>query len=415
MCSKLRNEGMNESYVLFDRQKIAPYFLSKQTLSSVLLVLLFSFVTQLVNSQSSKTLLFVGTYTDAKPNKGIYIFEFDTSNGNLSLLSTGKDIVNPSFLTLSPNGNYLYACTESKMPGLGSVSAFKIDSTNGSITFINKQSSGGENPVYISTSKNNEFLICANYTEGTAAVFPIRSDGGLHPYEQIFHFHGGSTNPVRQDKAHPHAAVFDTEYEYLFIPDLGADTMRTFRFDTMSSKPLIAVEKYDVQTTKGSGPRHLVFHPNKKFAYCIEELSGTVAAYRYDNGRLDTLQRIFSYSKIQEVYNSADIHISPDGLFLYASNRWDNENTISIFAIDTIRGTLKLKGHQYVHGDHPRSFTLDPSGKFLIVANQVTNNIVVFRRDDRTGLLKKIEKEAQVPNPSSLKIRPYKLLKNKIK
>lgn len=396
------------SLVLFERQKITHSFLGNKTLSSIFLVLILSFCTPNVNAQSSKTLLFVGTYTDAKPSKGIYLFEFDTSNGNLSLLNTGKDIINPSFLTLSPNGHYLYACTESKMPDHGSVAAFKIDSSNGTITFINKQSSGGENPVYISTSKNNEFLISANYTEGTAAVFPIRSDGGLQPYEQIFHFHGGSTNSVRQDKAHPHAAVFDPEFEYLFIPDLGADTIRTFRFDAISSKPLIAVEKYDVQTEQGSGPRHLVFHPNKKFAYSIEELSGTVAAYRYDNGRLDTLQRIFSYSKVQEVYNSADIHISPDGLFLYASNRWDNENTISIFAIDTISGTLRLEGHQYVHGDHPRSFTLDPSGKFLIVANQVTNNIVVFRRDERTGLLKKIEEVTQVPNPSSLKMRTYK-------
>lgn len=395
------------SLVLFERQKITHSFLGNKTLSSIFLVLILSFCTPNVNAQSSKTLLFVGTYTDAKPSNGIYIFEFDTSNGNLLLLSTGNDIVNPSFLTLSPYGDYLYACTESKMPGLGSVSAFKVDSTKGSITFINKQNSGGENPVYVSTSKHNEYVICANYTGGTIAAFPTRTDGGIHPYNQAISIQGGSINPRRQDKAHPHAAVFAPEFDNVFFPDLGSDKIRNYLFNSTAIAPLSSIDTLDVLTTPGSGPRHLEFHPNHKFAYCIEELSGTIMAYRYEKGILDSLQRIFSYSKVQKEYNSADIHISPDGLFLYASNRWDNENTISIFAIDTLTGKLMLKGHQPTHGDHPRSFTIDPSGNFLLVANQVTNNIVVFHRDERTGLLMKIGKETHVPNPSSLKMRKY--------
>jgi 6-phosphogluconolactonase len=188
---------------------------------------------------------------------------------------------------------------------------------------------------------------------------------------------------------------------------LGADKIRAFKFDQQKKEPLIALDNYDYTAFPGSGPRHFTFHPNNKFAYCIEELSGTITSFKYDSGKLDSIQRIFSYSKLQEEYNSADIHISPDGVFLYASNRWDNENTISIFSINKDNGRLTLIGHQSTYGDHPRNFTLDPTGNFLIVANQVTNNIVVFKRDIKTGLLTKTGKEIKVPSPSCLKMRKY--------
>lgn len=192
-----------------------------------------------------------------------------------------------------------------------------------------------------------------------------------------------------------------------FFPDLGADKIRVFRFNPQDEQPLKPMEQNDFTAVPGSGPRHFTFHPNRRFAYCIEELSGTVSVFHYAEGKLDSIQRIFSYSKWQEEYNSADIHVSPDGLFLYASNRWDHENTISIFSINQDNGTLTLIGHQFTYGDHPRNFTLDPTGHFLIVANQVTNNIVVFKRDLKTGLLSKTGKEIKVPGPSCLQMRKY--------
>jgi 6-phosphogluconolactonase (cycloisomerase 2 family) len=357
--------------------------------------------------QIGKTYLFVGTYTDGKPDKGIYIYEFHSRTGKLKKVTSAENITNPSFLTLSPDGSYLYACTETKMQNAGSVSAFKFDSITASLTFLNKQNSGGENPVYLTTSKNNEFVINGNYTEGTVSVFATNPDGSLNPFGQLIQFEGSSTNTRRQDKAHIHAAVFSPDFNYIFFPDLGADKIRVFKFNLQERQPLKALDSCDYTTIPGSGPRHFTFHPNNKFAYCIEELSGTVSAFKYQTGKLDSIQRVFSYSKLQEEYNSADIHISPDGLFLYASNRWDNENTISIFSIDQQNGTLKLVGHQATYGDHPRNFTLDPTGTFLIVANQVTNNIVVFKRNKTTGLLTRTGKEINVPRPSCLKMRKY--------
>lgn len=372
-----------------------------------LLIILLTTVGYCATGQFNKTYLFAGTYTDGKPDKGIYIYEFNSITGDLKKVYSEKNITNPSFLTLSPNGDYLYACTDTKLPGAGSVSAFKFDSINGSLTFLNKQESGGENPVYLTTSRNNEFVINANYTEGTVSVFKTNPDGSLNPFSQKIEFHGNGPNTRRQDKAHIHAAVFSPDFEYIFFPDLGADKIRVFKFDSEETQPLKSLEDYDYTAVAGSGPRHFTFHPNNRFAYCIEELSGTVTAFKYENGKLDSIQRIFSYSKSQEEYNSADIHVSPDGLFLYASNRRDNENTISIFSINQDSGKLTLTGHQSTYGDHPRNFTFDPTGNFLIVANQVTNNIIVFGRDIKTGFLTRTGKEIIIPRPSCLQMRTY--------
>ena len=370
-------------------------------------LLLFVNVFSIFAQSKPKTLLFVGTYTVGKPDTGIYVYEFNSKSGELKLMSTGENLTNPSFLSVSPNGKFLYACTESKLPKHGSVSAFKIDSLTGKISFINKQSCGGENPVYLSIYKNNQFIVTGNYTEGNVTVFKTNSDGSLNPYSQMIQFSDSSINKERQDKSHIHSTVFSPQNDFIFLPDLGADKIRAFKFDTSSPKPLIPIDNYTVKTPLGGGPRHFTFHPNNKFAYCIEELSGMVAAYSYNNGKLDSIQRIFSYSKTQASYGSSDIHISPDGLFLYASNRWDNENTISIFSIDQSNGKLKLIGHQPTFGDHPRIFTLDPTGNFLLVANLITNNIVVFKRNVKTGLLTKTKYEVKVPRPSCLHMRTY--------
>lgn len=372
-----------------------------------LLTVFFFLLVNVSFSQSNKTYLFVGTYTDDQPDSGIYIYEFNSSSGDLTLVSQGTNITNPSFLTISPNGNYIYACTDTKMPNSGSVSAFQFDSISGSLTFLNKQASGGDNPVYLTTSKNNEFVINANYTAGSVSVFSTNADGSLNPFSQLISFKGSSINNRRQEKAHIHAAVFSPDFKYIFFPDLGSDKIRVFEFDPTKKRPLKALKKLDAVAIPGSGPRHFTFHPTKKFAYCIEELSGMISAFQVENGKLDSVQRIFSYSKLQEDYNSADIHISPDGLFLYASNRWDHENTLSIFSIDQTNGTLKLIGHQSTLGDNPRNFVIDPTGHFLLVANQVSNNLIVFKRDLKTGLLTKTGTEIIVRNPSCLQMRTY--------
>ena len=371
--------------------------------SFLLFLLLFNFPVS--GQKNSKTLLFIGSYTGGKPGQGIFIYEFNPKTGALKKLSNGENIINPSFLTISPNGQFLYACTETKLLTNGNVSAFKIDSVSGKITFINKQSANGKNPVYLTVHKNSKYLVNGNYTEGNVSVYKVDVNGSIDTSLQTIQFTDSSINKSRQEKAHIHAVVFSPDYNYVFFPDLGSDKIRVFKFDSISNRPLWPINSINV--VLGSGPRHFTFHPNGKFAYCIEELSGTVAAYSYKEGKLDSIQIVSSYENIVEPQGSADIHVSPDGKFLYASNRGEKEDSLSIFSIDQIAGKLKLVGHQDTYGNHPRNFTIDPTGKFLLVANLSTGNIVVFKRDIKTGLLSKTRVEIKVPNPSCLQMKVY--------
>jgi len=373
-----------------------------------ILILSFAALTSILYSQNmERTYLFVGTYTEGQPDTGIYVYTFDTNSGELKRSGIVSDITNPSFLTISANGRYLYACTDTKKPESGSVTAFKFDSVHGQLTLLNKQPSGGENPVYVAATKSNKFVACANYNGGSASIFSTNADGSLNPYSQLIPFTGSSIIPDRQDKSYIHAAVFSPKDDYLILPDLGTDLVRVMKVDQTSTQPLKTLLANNVHCVPGSGPRHFTFHPTLPFAYCIEELSGNVSTYKYDHGKLDSIQRIFSYSKTGESYVSADIHISPDGLFLYASNR-EMDHTISIFGINQKTGLLSLIGHESTLGEHPRNFTIDPTGNFLLVANLVTDNIVVFRRNLKTGLLKKTKYEIKVPSPSCLQMRTYR-------
>jgi 6-phosphogluconolactonase len=188
------------------------------------------------------------------------------------------------------------------------------------------------------------------------------------------------------------------------LPDLGADKIRAYEFDATNEQPLQLTLPPFIQSIPGSGPRHFIFHPNEKFAYCIEELSGTISSYTYENGKLNTIQRIATHrKKYKQDFSSADIHISPDGKFLYASNR-GNENNIAIFSIHE-NGTLKSVGYQTTFGKTPRNFSIDASGKFLIVANQSTGTVIVFKRNQKNGLLTKTGNEINIENPTCVKIK----------
>ena len=297
-------------------------------------ILIFISLSTLMHAQSqTKTLLFIGTYTNEVPANGIYIYEFDEINGSLKKLGQGDNITNPSYLDLSPDGKYLYACTETRTPFEGSISSFKIDSLNGQINPINIKASGGANPVYVDIHHSGKYLVNANYNGGSVSLFDMNEDGSLNDSKYIFQFKDSSINKSRQESSHIHSANFSPDYKFVYLPDLGADKIRVFEFHPDSMKQFFENKSLEVKTKPGSGPRHFTYHPSGKFAYCIEELSGTVCVYSYFNGKLTEIQHVKSYSKTQDTYGSADIHISSDGLFLYASNRWIDENTISVFSI----------------------------------------------------------------------------------
>ncbi len=372
----------------------------------ILLYFLFLFISFTATGQ--QYYLFIGTYTHTG-SKGIYVYRFDAATSKLTWVSNTEGIVNPSYLTIAPNGKYIYSCTESRMPNAGSISAFAFDNKTGKLSFINKQSSGGENPVYVSVHKSNKWVVNANYTGGSLAVMPINKDGSLQPAQQTIQHSGSSVNKERQSAPHVHSSVFSLAQDYVFTPDLGMDKIMIYRFDAAKEKPLTPAQQPFVVATPGSGPRHFTFHPNGKWAYLVEEISGTVVVYCYEpkKGALDSFQRIAAHpEEATGPFSGADIHVSPDGKFLYASNR-AKENNIAIFSINAATGKLKLAGYQSTLGEVPRNFIIEPSGKFLLVANQETGNVVVFKRDPKTGLLQPTGEQINVPQPVSLQLLKF--------
>lgn len=352
---------------------------------------------------AQQTLVFTGSFNRDKNKEGIQVFRLDKKSGLLTKLSVLKGILNPSFLVLSENGKFLYACTETQTKGAGSITAFKVDPATGSLHMLNRQESSGENPVYIALSKNGKYLFSVNYTEAGIDVFPLATDGSIGKAIQSVAYDKGSHVTARQEQAHTHSLHFSPREDHVFIPDLGSDVIRCYNVDMTTPKPVQEQTKVIVKSPPGSGPRHFTFHPDGKHAYCMEEISGTITAYAYTRGQLQTLQHIPAHKDSPDGYNSADIHISPDGRFLYTSNRGD-ENNIAIFRLQK-NGTLRHIAYQSALGEHPRIFAIDATGTFLIVANQFSGNLVVFRRNKKTGLLSPVQQELDIENVSCVQIK----------
>lgn len=359
-----------------------------------------------LNGFAQNTYVFLGSYNRDKSAEAIQVYQMDTVSGKLNKITSAKNIINPSYLTVSPNGKYVYACTDTKTPNAGSVSSFEFNPENKSLTFLNSQRSGGENPVYVSVHKSGKWLANANYTEGSVSVYPLLENGKIDSIAQNFQYTDGSTHKERQTKSHVHSAVFSPQFDYLFLPDLGADKIRCYAFDENQKQPLTEAKMPFTKTDSEAGPRHFTFHPNQKFGYCIEEMAGQISVYNYENGTLNKIQRIATHpDKIKEGFESSDIHISPDGKFLYAANR-GKENNIAIFSVDE-NGLLKNIGYQSTLGKHPRIFAIDETGNFLVASNVITGNIIVFRRNPKTGLLKKTGKEIKMENVSCVQIKTF--------
>jgi 6-phosphogluconolactonase len=370
------------------------------------ILILFLCCVFLTELRAQHTYVFIGSYNYDKTKEGIYVYELDTSTGNLSKISSLNNSLNPSFLTLSEDGLFVFACTDTRVPKDGSVSSFKFDATAKSLSFISRQKTGGENPVYLSLHKSGKWLANANYNDGSAAVYPVDKDGIIAPAVQFIRYTDSSLHKTKQSSAHVHATVFSPDGNAVFLPDLGADKIRCYPFKSNNKLPLDTARYTSLPTIPGSGPRHLCFHPNGKYAYCTEEISGTISVYRYTHKKLKKIQRIAAHRQTDTgTHNSADIHCSPDGRFLYTSNRGD-ENNIAIFTIAR-NGKLKSIAYQTVYGKTPRNFAIDESGKFLIVANQDSGNLVVFKRNSGSGLLEKTETEIRLENPTCVQIKTY--------
>lgn len=248
----------------------------------------------------------------------------------------------------------------------------------------------------------------SNYSGGNVAVFPIDKDGKLKPHSDLIQHKGSGASKERQSKPHAHAMVLDPKDDFVLAVDLGLDRVIPYQIDKKNGK-LEHFSQSDFTLTDGAGPRHLVFHPNKKLAFIISELNSTITSCTYEakSGKLTSVETVDALPEGFEGESyCADIHVSPDGKFLYGSNR--GHDSIVIYQIDQKTGDLTYIDHNSVNGNWPRNFTIDPTGKFLLVANQRSNNIVVFKIDNETGKLKANGVEVKVSKPVCLKMMEIK-------
>ncbi len=356
---------------------------------------------------AQRTFVFFGSYNWEKGSEAVYVYELDTESGKLTKVTSSSDVLNPGYITISQDGKYLYTASDAKVPNYGTVSSFAFDAGKKTLTFLNQQRTGGENPVYVNVDKTGKWLISVTYNQPTISVFPLLANGSIDSIAQHFKFTEGSgINPKRQDKAHTHSAVFSPDHKTVLFADLGADKILQYPFDASQNQPLIDSQSTFIHTKPGSGPRHITFSNDGKLAYSIEELAGMISVYDFSDNKLKEIQRIATHpDKIKDGFESSDVHISPDGQFLYATNR-GKENNIAIFKVLN-DGKLESIGYQKTGGKHPRTFAIDETGKFIIVTNVNSNSVTVFRRNMETGMLKKVGRPVKISHPTCVKTKMY--------
>ena len=355
------------------------------------------------------TLVYVGTFTGTPArSKGIYLFWLRTDGDKLSHnptlvpLGVAAETESPSFLTLDTKRRLLFCANETDSfngkPG-GGVSAFSIDPATGKLTLINQHSSMGKGPCHVVLDKTGKNLFVANYQSGNVAVLPVSADGHLGEATCVFQDAGKGPNQARQEGPHAHCVALSPDNRFAFVCDLGTDKVMIFKFDadhgqlTPNNPPSVSVKP-------GAGPRHLVFHPNGKFAYLINEIDSTILTFAYDKktGALKELQTISSLPESFKGFNkAAEIAIAPSGKFLFASNR--GNDTVMSFAIDPKKGTLSWLAEQSTGGKTPRHFGITPSGGHMVICNQDSNTALVCGIDPDNGHLKPSALFTDIPSP----------------
>ncbi len=357
-------------------------------------------------AKADKYLLYVGTYTQDTKSKGIYVYSFDPATGKVTDLGVAAETANPSFVAADPTGKYLFAVNELPTfqgPNSGGVSAFTIDHRTGKLTFLNEVPSRGADPCYIIVDKVGKHVLVANYTGGSIAVFPIGPDGKLGEATAFVQHTGHGTDPKRQEGPHAHSIDLSPDQRFAFVDDLGLNELLVYKYDATKGT-LSPNDPPYAMLDPGIGPRHFVLAPSGKFAYVVAEMGSSVTAFSIDlkAGTLKKLQTISALPKDYKGENDdAEIHIHPNGKFLYASNR--GHNSIAVFAIDPAKGTLTQVEDVPTQGEIPRSFELDPTGKFLFAENEKSDSIVIFRIDANTGRLTPTVEKIDVPSPVDVK------------
>jgi 6-phosphogluconolactonase len=360
-------------------------------------------------------LVYIGTYTsDGDPakdtgSKGIYAYRFDTSSGEITDLGVVATSDQPSFIAVDPADKYLFAANESQtyqgQPS-GGVSAFSIDKASGKLTILNEVASRGAAPAHITTDRTGKYVLVSNFNGGNLAVFPVGADGHLGEASDFVQHHGSSANPSLQAAPHVHQTVMSPDNHFAVSADLGLDKLFVYPFDSASGK--LGAQPRVINITSGFGPRHVAFSPDGHYVYLISELASVVTELPYDpsSGAMDVRQtlRLAPAGDTAGQKSGAEIVVSPSGKFVYASNRFDN--LIGIFSVDRDTGNLTRTETVPLDGKTPRNFAIDPGGQWLWEANQDSDNVILYRIDQKNGGLMPSGLTLKVPAPTCVLFVP---------
>lgn len=340
---------------------------------------------------------YVGTYTKEN-SEGIYKFTLDTEAKKISNVTLVAKLDNPTYVTINRNNEYLYSVV--KEGESGGVAAYSIDSKTGELKAENRQVVEGASPCHVSVDSGNHTVVTANYHKGTIESFEINEENGtVNPASSIMAHEGSGPNKERQEKPHAHYAGYTPDEKYVVGVDLGIDKIITYEI-----KGSALTEVNSLSVNPGSGPRHITFHPNGKYAYVMTELSSEVIVLTYnaEEGTFTELQYISTIpADFDENNQGSAIHISSDGRFVYAGNR--GHNSIAVYSVDQNSGELTFVEHTSTEGNWPRDFVLDPTEKFLVATNEKSHNLVLFSRDESTGKLTLLQSDVAVPEPVCVK------------
>jgi 6-phosphogluconolactonase len=373
---------------------------AKKMLLLIAMVAVLSTAPIVRTAETDDYFVYTGTYTGGA-SKGIYVFRFQPSTGKTVSIGLAVESVNPSFLAVHPDRRTLYAVNEAPVSdeGNGSISAFAIDGKTGRLTFLNKVSSGGRDPCHLTIDQYGKWLLAANYSSGNVSVFPIKDDGRLGAASAFVQHRGSGKDPRRQEGPHAHSVNLSPDGRFLLVSDLGLDKILIYRFDSAKGS-LAANDPPFVKLSAGSGPRHISFHPNGRFVYQINELSSTLTAFAYDvdGGSLREVETISTLPLgFSGNSTTAEVAVHPDGTFVYGSNR--GHDSIAVFAVKGDKCILEPVEYVSTRGKTPRQFAIDPTGNYLLAANQNSGEIVVFRIDRTTGKLTATDVVLKVPSP----------------
>lgn len=366
-------------------------------------------------ASTGKPLVYVGTYTDGgayskSSSQGIYAYRLNETTGQLTSLGLAAKTSNPSFVVVSPNGDYLYAVDETDTYNgkpTGAISAFAIHRSTGKLTFLNEVESLGTAPCHLSIDKTGKFLMVANYDSGSVAVFPLGADGRIGKAADFIQHHGSSVNKARQAGPHAHFIATSPDNRFALNNDLGLDKVFVYRFNAKTGK-LTPNQTPWFNGHPGAGPRHLAFSPNGRFVYLVSEMGSTLTVLSWEakTGVLHELQNLPAAPKsfTREANYPAEVEVLNNDRYVYISNR--GMNTIGVYAITPGKGTVKLVEEDSTQGKYPRQFTIDPTNRYLLAANQNSANLIVYRINHSTGHLTPTAQKLKLDFPVCIAIVP---------